>query len=37
MVEYGLVVSLVVLVTIALVRTIGGIVLTWFEAARDAF
>ncbi len=37
MVEYGLVVSLIALVTIALVRTLGGIVLDWFEAARDAF
>jgi Flp pilus assembly pilin Flp len=37
MVEYGLVVSLIVLVTIALVRTIGEIVLTWFEAIGDAF
>jgi Flp pilus assembly pilin Flp len=37
MVEYGLVVSLVVLVTIALVRTIGGIVLGWFEAIGNAF
>ena len=37
MVEYGLVVSLIALVTIALVRTLGGIVLTWFEAIGDAF
>ena len=37
MVEYGLVVSLIALVTIALVRTIGGIMLDWFEAARAAF
>ena len=37
MVEYGLVVTLIVLVTIALVRTIGGVVLTWFEAISDAF
>lgn len=37
MVEYGLVVSLIVLVTIALVQTLGGIVLVWFEAARAAF
>jgi Flp pilus assembly pilin Flp len=37
MVEYGLVVSLIVLVVIALVATIGGIVLSWFEAIRDAF
>ena len=37
MVEYGIVVSLVVLVTIFLVQILGGIVLTWFEAIRDAF
>jgi Flp pilus assembly pilin Flp len=37
MVEYGLVVSLIVLVVIALVATIGGIVLAWFEAIGGAF
>ena len=37
MVEYGIVVSLIVLVTIALVQILGGIVLDWFEAARAAF
>ncbi len=37
MVEYGLVVSLIALVTIALVRTLGGVVLAWFEAIGDAF
>ncbi len=37
MVEYGLVVSLIALVTIALVRTLGGVVLTWFESIGDAF
>ncbi len=37
MVEYGIVVALVVLITIVLVQALGGIVLAWFEAARDAF
>ncbi len=37
MVEYGLVVSLIALVTIALVQTLGGIVLGWFEAIGNAF
>ncbi len=32
MVEYGLVVSLIALVTILLVQALGGIVLGWFEA-----
>jgi Flp pilus assembly pilin Flp len=36
-VEYGLVVSLIVLITIALVASIGGTVLNWFEAIRGAF
>jgi Flp pilus assembly pilin Flp len=37
MVEYGFVVSLIALVTILLVQTLGGIVLGWFEAIGNAF
>ncbi len=37
MVEYGLVVSLIALVTILLVQTLGGIALGWFEAIGNAF
>ena len=37
MVEYGIMVSVVVIVTIALVKILGMKVLSWFTAISDAF